>query len=153
MSHSQCHFGNLCQFGFFVLHIPINWIVSFSGHIEQDFMFIRVNFLFPSFPHFESECICIYCVCVLAIWNSAEFCSAWKPFPVEHIYYSTGYQILFYNLFLSVLFVQKNVQKNLIHSLSRPVIPECIIWKELGAILLVLGHFTSLSHQWYILIH
>lgn len=41
-----------CQFGVFVLHKSINWIVSFSGHLEQDFMFILVYFLFPSLPHF-----------------------------------------------------------------------------------------------------
>lgn len=52
MSHSQCQFRNLCQFVVFVLHVPINWMVSFLCHLEQDFMFILVNFLFPIFPHF-----------------------------------------------------------------------------------------------------
>lgn len=45
------------------------------------------------------------------------------------------------------------LEENLIHFASRSIILKCIIWQELGAILLAVGHFTSLSHQQYILIH
>lgn len=145
MSHSQCHFQNLCQFGVFVLHKSINWIVSFSGHLEQDFMFILVNFLFPSFPHFMRVNTFVFIVPghlkICRILQCLKTLPHWTP-------------LLFH--WVSDFVLQKNkfhVQENLIHFASRSVIPECIIWGELGTVLPALGHLTSLSHQQHILIH
>lgn len=158
MSDSQYHFWKLWQFVFLALYIPVNWIVNFSGRFSNGTRFyVYINeFYFLAFSTlYVNEYICIYCVCILLIWDSVIFCSAWKPFPIECViplgirFCSTIY------FYLSSLSKRINImlEENLIHFASRSVILKCIIWQELGAILLAIGRFTSLSHQRYILIH
>lgn len=159
MSDLQCHFWELWRFVFFFLYIPINWVVNFSGGFSNGTRFyVYINeFCFSKFSTlYVSECICIYCACVLVIWDSVVFHCAWKPFPVEYLIIPLG--IRFFStiyFYLSSLSKRINIrlEENLIRFASRSVILKCIIWQELGAILLAVGHFTSLSHQRYILIH
>lgn len=84
-------FWKLGQFVFLALYIPSNGIVNFSGRFSNGTRFyVCINgFYFSKFSIllYVSEYICIYCVCVLVIWDSVVFCSAWKPFPLNTLFH------------------------------------------------------------------
>lgn len=159
MPDAQEIFWKWYKFVFFALYIHITWMVNFSERFSNGTRFyVYINVIYfskSSNVSYVSEYICIYCELVLVIWDSPVFFCAWKPFPVEYLVplgnrfcWTTYFYLFSLSKGISIM-----LEENLIHFASRSIILKCIIWQELGAILLAVGHFTSLSHQQYILIH